>query len=69
MVLIQRFLNPNDPEDQKIKTAVDQVRDHTDKGTSPDKISGELTQLRNATGNYLKKEWSRVKKESTGKPT
>lgn len=62
-------LNPNDPEDQKIKIAVDQVRDHTDIIASPGKLSDELTQLRDATANYLKKEWNRVKKESTGKPT
>ncbi|HEY3929854.1 MAG TPA: hypothetical protein VGL89_15895 [Candidatus Koribacter sp.] len=62
-------LNPNDAEDQKIKVAVDQVRVDTDTNASPGKLSDELTQLRNATSNYLKKEWNRVKKESTGTPS
>jgi hypothetical protein len=62
-------LNPNDPQDQKIKLAVDSVRVETDSGGTAEKIQGELDTLRDATAAYLKKEWNRVKKESTGKPT
>lgn len=62
-------LNPRDPEDQRIRTLVDQVRELTDLGTLSDELSDGLVKLRDATGDYLKKEWNRVKKESTGKPS
>ncbi len=58
-------LNPGDPEDQKIKRLVDHVHELTDKGSGSNEIYDELIQLRNATAEYLKKEWNRVKSEST----
>ncbi len=60
-------LNPQDPEDQKIKTLVDHVRELTDRGVFSDELADGLLKLRDATGDYLKKEWNRVKSESTGK--
>lgn len=59
-------LNPHDPEDQKIRILVDRVRELTDRGASNELADG-LVRLRDATGDYLKKEWNRVKRESTGK--
>jgi hypothetical protein len=58
-------LNPHDDEDRKIKALVDHVRELTDKGSVSNEISDELIQLRDATADYLKKEWNRVKSEST----
>jgi len=60
-------LNPDDPEDQKMKMLVDHVRELTDHGDVSKELPDELVKLRDATGEYLKKEWDRVKKESTGK--
>src|ERR1035438_4942791 len=59
-------VNPNDPTDQKIRTLVDHVRELTDRGVFSDELADGLRKLRDATGDYLKKEWNRVKKESTG---
>jgi len=59
-------LNPHDPKDQRIRTLVDHVRDLTDRGVFSSELADGLIQLRDATGDYLKKEWNRVKKESTG---
>ena len=55
-------LNPHDSEDQRIRKLVDEVRDLTDQGAS---ISEQPDHLRDATADYLKKEWNRVKVEST----
>jgi hypothetical protein len=58
-------LNPHDPEDQRIKALVDQVRGLTDQGGSSKELLEGLARLRDATADYLKKEWNRVKAEST----
>jgi hypothetical protein len=60
-------LNPRDPEDQRIRTLVDHVRELTDRGDCSNEVSEALVKLRDATGDYLKKEWNRVKNESVGK--
>jgi hypothetical protein len=57
-------LNPIDPEDQKIKTLVDNVRQETEASASSSELAGGLLKLRDATADYLKKEWNRVKVES-----
>jgi hypothetical protein len=62
-------LNPGDPEDQRIKTLVERVRDLEEQGSKSTELSSALLGLREATGNYLKKEWNRVKRESTGDPS
>lgn len=58
-------LNPRDSEDQTIKGLVDHVRDVADQGDSSRELPDALLQLRDATAGYLKKEWNRVKTEST----
>lgn len=58
-------LNPHDSEDQRIRRLVDEVRDLTDQGTPMKQVSERLDQLRDAAADYLKKEWNRVKVEST----
>ena len=63
---IALHLNPLDPEDVKIRTLVDQVRELTDNGEKSKELPQALLLLREATGSYLKKEWNRVKRESTG---
>lgn len=60
-------LNPQDPTDQRIKTLVDHVRELTDRGSFSNELADGLVELRDATGDYLKKEWNRVKRESAGK--
>lgn len=62
-------LNPHDPEDGKIRALVSQVQELTGARIPSTELSDGLLQLRDATGEYLKKEWNRVKKESTGKPS
>lgn len=57
-------LNPNDREDQAIQHAVERVVALTSSGNSSPEIDGLLVDLRNATQVYLKKEWTRVKRES-----
>lgn len=59
-------LNPHDTEDQKIRALIEHVRKLTGKDGSSPEISESLLQLRDATGSYLKKEWTRVKRESSG---
>ena len=59
-------LNPNDPVDNKLKALVGRVRELTDHGKASEILADELMQLRDATGTYLKKEWDRVKAESSG---
>jgi len=58
-------LNPNDPKDQRIKALADHVRDLTDQAVVSKELSNGLLELRDATAEYLKKEWNRVKTEST----
>jgi hypothetical protein len=60
-------LNPHDPKDQRIRTLVEHVRELTDRGVLSGELSNRLIELRDATGDYLKKEWNRVKSESTGR--
>ena len=59
-------LNPYDPEDQQIRTFAERAKEMTDGGEPPSIVAGVLIELRNATGDYLKKEWTRVKRESGG---
>lgn len=63
---IALHLNPVDPEDVTIKTLVDHVRELTSSAKMTEELAQALISLRDATGNYLKKEWNRVKRESTG---
>jgi hypothetical protein len=58
-------LNPHDPEDQKIRILVDHVCQITNENIEITEISRDLEKLRSATADYLKKEWNRVKAEST----
>jgi hypothetical protein len=58
-------LNPHDSEDQRIKTLVDHVREPTNRSDFSKELSDSLIDLRDATADYLKKEWNRVKTEST----
>jgi hypothetical protein len=60
-------LNPRDEEDQRIRTLADHVCELATKHENASEFSGALIELRDATGAYLKKEWNRVKQESTGK--
>jgi len=57
-------LNPNDTEDQAIRSSVEQVKQLTDQGEYTPDLQQLLLELRNATQVYLKKEWTRVKRES-----
>jgi hypothetical protein len=59
-------LNPHDAEDKKIRALVEHVRELMGKDGVSTEISESLLHLRDATGNYLKKEWTRVKEESSG---
>ena len=61
-------LNPNDPEDQRIRELVDRVSGPTSRGGDSDQLRLLLEELRIATQIYLKKEWTRVKKESVAGP-
>jgi len=62
-------LNPHDSEDGKIREVVSRVRQLSDATTASLGLSDALLELRDATGEYLKKEWNRVKRESTGRPS
>jgi hypothetical protein len=44
---------------------VDHVRELTNPGTTPPELSNALAKLRDVTAEYLKKEWNRVKSESS----
>jgi len=61
---IALHLNPYDPEDQQIGTFAERAKRLTDAGEHPNDVAQVLLELRNATGDYLKKEWTRVKRES-----
>lgn len=56
-------LNPHDPEDQAIRQLIEQAVSLTS-GNDSEGLRASLTALRNATQIYLKKEWTRVKRES-----
>jgi hypothetical protein len=60
-------LNPTDAEDQTIKTLVLRARDLSEQGDVKRELPATLTELRDATGSYLKKEWNKVKDESVGR--
>jgi hypothetical protein len=60
-------LNPSDAEDQRIKTLALRARELSEQGDVKRDLPATLTELRDATGNYLKKEWNRVKNESVGR--
>jgi hypothetical protein len=64
---IALHLNPHDPEDQRIRILVDHVHVLTQAGSTSIELSDGLIKLRDATGEYLKKECNRVKLESVGK--
>jgi hypothetical protein len=57
-------LNPNDAEDQAIRRSVELVVELTQHGVYTTDLQKLLADLRNATQVYLKKEWTRVKRES-----
>jgi hypothetical protein len=57
-------LNPNDAEDLAIQKAVESVVDLTQQAAYSAELQKLLVHLRNATQAYLKKEWTRVKRES-----
>jgi hypothetical protein len=57
-------LNPYDSEDQQIRRLAERAKDLTDAREHKNDVAGILLELRNATGDYLKKEWTRVKRES-----
>jgi hypothetical protein len=62
-------LNPHDLEDGKITKIASHVQQLSDATMSSPELSDAVLKLRDATGEYLKKEWNRVKRESTGKPS
>lgn len=65
--LIQQIilhLNPIDDKDQAIKKYVNEIHTASETGVYSTRIVDLLTQLRDATGSYLKKEWEKVKDES-----
>jgi hypothetical protein len=57
-------LNPADAEDQAIRKSVDFVVELTHGGAYTAELQKLLVDLRDATQAYLKKEWTRVKRES-----
>ena len=62
-------LNPGDAKDQAIRHFVEHAVDLTGQGIYSEILAGVLVQLRDATQEYLKKEWERVKRESkSGEP-
>jgi hypothetical protein len=68
-ILLHRIalhLNPLDADDQKIKALAIRARELLEDGDLRKELPGALIELRDATGSYLKKEWSRVKDESQG---
>lgn len=59
-------LNPHDGKDQRIRILAERVQQLNDQGARPGELADVLLELRDATSEYLKKEWNRVKRESTG---
>ncbi|HVU45870.1 MAG TPA: hypothetical protein VHD85_07085 [Terracidiphilus sp.] len=64
---IALHLNPRDYEDQRIRLLAERACELTTRHEKIAELSTALIELRDATGNYLKKEWNRVKIESKGK--
>ena len=60
-------LNPSDEEDLRIKTIKLLARELSEQGDVKGELPTVLTELRDATGGSLKKEWNRVQDESEGK--
>jgi hypothetical protein len=60
-------LNPSDEEDLRIKMIALRARELSEHGDVKGELPAVLTELRDATSAYLKKEWNRVKDESVGK--
>ena len=57
-------LNPHDAEDQAIRGYVEQTVELSSRGIYTLELQKLLVDLRDATQTYLKKEWTRVKRES-----
>ncbi len=57
-------LNPNDKKDQAIRLRVDELYVLASHGSYTREIATRLEELRAATGDYLKKEWEKVKAEA-----
>jgi hypothetical protein len=57
-------LNPHDAEDQTIRRYVEQAVGLSSSGDYTPELQKLLVELRDATQAYLKKEWTRVKRES-----
>jgi hypothetical protein len=57
-------LNPHDAEDQAIRRYVEQAVGLSSSGVYTLELQKLLVDLRDATQAYLKKEWTRVKRES-----
>jgi hypothetical protein len=57
-------LNPNDEKDQAIRLRVDELYVLANQGSYTREIATRLEELRDATGDYLKKEWEKVKDEA-----
>jgi hypothetical protein len=57
-------LNPHDGEDQAIQRYVEQTVELSSSAGYTPELRKLLVDLRNATQSYLKKEWTRVKRES-----
>lgn len=64
---IALHLNPVDLEDQRIKTLATRIQEISHRRDATGDLPAALIELRDATGNYLKKEWNRVKNESEGR--
>lgn len=62
-VQITLHLNANDEVDKRIAALLEQIPSLTDRRRT-DQLQLALTELRDATQSYLKKEWERVKRES-----
>lgn len=57
-------LNPHDKEDLRIKELAERIRTLTEAPQPSEQLQNDLSRLRDATADYLKKEWNRVKAES-----
>jgi hypothetical protein len=58
-------LNPHDAEDQAIQRYVERAKGLASGGVYTPELQELLVDLRDATQAYLKKEWTRVKRESS----
>jgi hypothetical protein len=64
---ITLHLNPSDAEDQNIKSIAIRACALSDQVAIVEELDSALIELRDGTGRYLKKEWTRVKAESKGR--